>query len=107
VICRYTDSNHYYYLAISEEGDFGIFKKAGGIFTPLLNWQYSPAISKYAPVTLTAACIADTLTLGADGVALGQVHDSALTAGDVGLAAGTWDDAGFGAAFNSLEVRAP
>jgi len=107
VICRYTDSDHYYYLAISEDGNFGIFKKAAGIFTPLLNWQYSPAVTKYTPVTLTAACIADTLTLGVDGVVLGQVSDPALTQGDVGLAAGTWDAAGFGAAFSSLEVRAP
>ena len=107
VLCRYKDSINYYYLGISEEGYFGIFKKVAGVYTPLINWQYSPAISKYAPVTLTAACVGNTLTLGVDGVALGQVKDSAFSHGDVGLAAGSWVDAGFEAAFSSLEVRSP
>jgi hypothetical protein len=107
VICRYKDPKNYYYLSISEDGSFGIFKKVNGIFTPLLNWQYAQAITKYVPVTLTAACSGDTLTLAVDGVVLGQVKDTAFSQGDVGLAAGSWIDAGFGAAFSSLEVRSP
>ncbi len=106
-ICRYQDPKNYYYLAISEEGYFGIFKKVAGLTTPLINWQFSSAITKYAPVTLTAACSGDTLTLGVDGVVLGQVKDSAFSQGDVGLAAGDWANPGFAAAFSSLEVRSP
>ncbi len=106
-ICRYQDSKNYYYLAISEDGYFGIFKKVGGVYTPLINWQYSPAINRYAPVTLTAACTGDTLTLGVDGIGLGQVKDGAFSQGDVGLAAGDWTSTDFGAAFSSLEVRSP
>ncbi len=106
-ICRYQDPKNYYYLAISEEGYFGIFKKVAGLTTPLINWQFSPAINKYAPVTLTAACSGDTLTLGVDGVVLGQVKDTAFSQGDVGLAAGDWASPGFAAAFSSLEVRSP
>lgn len=106
-ICRYKDSENYYYLAVSEDGYFGIFKKAAGISTPLLNWQYTPAITKYVPVTLTAACVGDTLTLGVDGAVLGQVKDATFSQGDVGLAAGSWTGAGFGAAFSNLEVRSP
>jgi hypothetical protein len=107
VICRYTDSDNYYLLSISEDGYFGIFKKADGIFTPLLNWQYSQSITKYAPVTLTAACVGDTLTLGVDGVVLGQVKDATLSQGDIGLAAGAWDNPNFGASFSNLDVRSP
>ena len=106
-ICRYKDPENYYYLAISEEGYFGIFKKVAAVYTPLLNWQYSPAITRYAPVTLTVACVGDTLTIGADGVVLGQVKDTAFSQGDVGLAAGAWTSADFGAAFSSLEVHSP
>jgi S1-C subfamily serine protease len=106
-ICRYQDPKNYYYLAISEEGYFGIFKKVAGLSTPLINWQFTSAITKYAPVTLTAACSGDTLTLGVDGVVLGQVKDSTFSQGDVGLAAGDWAGTGFGAAFSSLEVRSP
>ena len=58
-------------------------------------------------VTLTAACVGDTLSLGVEGVVLGQVKDTAFSQGDVGLAAGSWADAGFGVAFSSLEVRSP
>jgi S1-C subfamily serine protease len=106
-ICRYKDPENYYYLAISEEGYFGIFKKVAAVYTPLLNWQYSPAITNYAPVTLTAACVGDTLTIAADGVVLGQVKDTAFSQGDIGLAAGAWSATDFGAAFSSLEVRSP
>ncbi len=106
-MCRYTDPDNYYLLSISEDGYFGIFKKVDGIFSPLINWQYSSAITKYTPVTLTAACVGDTLTLGVDGVVLGQVKDAALSQGDIGLAAGTWEDADFGAAFSDLEVTSP
>ena len=106
-ICRFKDPENYYYLAISEEGYFGIFKKVAAVYTPLLNWQYSPAVTKYAPVTLTAACVGDTLTLAADGVVLGQVQDTAFSQGDIGLAAGAWSATDFGAAFSSLEVRSP
>ena len=106
-ICRYKDPENYYYLAISEEGYFGIFKKVAAGYTPLLNWQYSPAVTKYAPVTLTAACVGDTLTIAADGVVLGQVQDTAFSQGDIGLAAGAWSATDFGAAFSSLEVRSP
>jgi hypothetical protein len=107
VMCRYTDPDHYYLLSISEDGYYGIFKKSDSQFSPLLNWQYSPAITKYMPVTLTAACLGDTFTLGVDGVVLGQVKDGALVQGDIGLAAGTWSVADSGAAFSNLEVRSP
>ncbi len=107
VMCRYADPGDYYLLSISEDGYFGIFKKAYGIFSPLMNWQYSSAITKYAPVTLTAACVGDTITLGVDGVVLGQVKDAALAQGEIGLTAGTWSEADFGASFSDLEVRSP
>jgi len=58
-------------------------------------------------VTLTAACVGDTLTIAADGVVLGQVKDTAFSQGDIGLAAGAWSATDFGAAFSSLEVRSP
>jgi hypothetical protein len=107
VMCRYADPGDYYLLSISEDGYFGIFKKVDGVFSPLMNWQYSSAITKYAPATLTAACVGDTLTLGVDGVVLGQVKDAALAQGEIGLAAGTWSQADFGASFSDLEVRSP
>jgi len=107
VMCRFTDPDNYYLLSISEDGYYGIFKKVDGLFTPLVNWQYSHVITKYTPVILTAACIGDTLTLGVDGTALAQVKDAALTQGDIGLAAGAWENVDFGAAFSGLDVRSP
>jgi len=107
VLCRYRDPENYYLFSVSEDGYFGIFKKVGGKFTPLLDWTYSPAVTWYTPVTLTAVCDGETLILGIGGNILGQVSDNSLQEGNIGLEAGSWAQPGFGVSFDDLEVKVP
>ncbi len=107
LFCRYNGADHYYWFAVTEEGFFGIFLRAEGRIVPLLDWQFSRAITRYRPITLTAACLGDKLSIGVDGKILGSVMDTTWTEGDIGLAAGTWDEAGLVVGFDDLVVRAP
>jgi S1-C subfamily serine protease len=107
MLCRYRDPENYYLFSVSEDGYFGIFKKANGKFSPLLDWSYSPAITWYTPLTLTVVCDGETLMLGVDGKILGQVTDNSLQEGDIGLETGSWAQPGFGVSFDDLEVKAP
>jgi hypothetical protein len=107
MLCRYRDPENYYLFSVSEDGYFGIFKKANGKFSSLLDWSYSPAITWYTPLTLTVVCDGETLMLGVDGKILGQVTDNSLQEGDIGLETGSWAQPGFGVSFDDLEVKAP
>jgi S1-C subfamily serine protease len=107
VLCRYQNPGNYYIFSVSEDGYFGIFKKVNEEFSPLIDWTFSPAITWYNPLKLTAVCDGETLTLGVDGKILGQVADNNLQEGDIGLQAGSWEQPGFGISFDNLEVKTP
>jgi hypothetical protein len=107
VICRYKNKDSYYLLAISEDGYYGIFKREKERMVALLDWQFSEQVPRYAPATLTVACVGDGLTLAVNGVVLGQAVDESYVNGWVGLSAGTWDTPGFVAFFDDLEIRKP
>ncbi len=108
VICRYQDGDNYYGLEVSEDGYFTIWKREGGEFFPLLDWQSSDILQPDgSAVSLSAACTGSVLQLAVNGIVLAEVQDSTFFRGDVGVIAGTWDTVGLVIAFDNFIVRAP
>lgn len=107
LVCRYLDDKNYYYLAVSEDGYYGIFKRQDGNTTPLVDWTYSAQIPQYARLNLTAACIGATLTLGVNGAGIAQTQDGTFQVGGIGLGAGTAQTPALVVSFDDLHVFAP
>ena len=108
VLCRYQDTDNFYALEISEDGYYSIWKAEDGEFIALVDWEYSSSVPQDgSPVTITAACVADSLTLAANGVQLAQVFDSSFAGGDIGLIAGTWDRGGLVMGYQEIVVHQP
>lgn len=107
VLCRVQDDENFYGLEVSEDGYFSIWKRINGELFDLVEWQPSALVDTSAPVTLSAACVGDSLSLMMNGELLAEVQDSEFASGDAGLIAGTWDGAPIVVAFDNFVVRQP
>lgn len=107
LLCRYQNENNFYALEISEDGYYAIWKVVDGEFTELINWSYSSDIPQAEQVTITAACVGDSLSLVVNDVIIAKVTDNEHTLGDIGLIAGTWQTGDQIIAFDNFVVREP
>ena len=108
VICRYHDLDNFYSLTISEDGYFAIWKTEDGEYDILVDWTHSRTLPlDDRSRTITVACVGDSLTLAVDGEPLAEAHDGSFSSGDVGLIAGTWDNAGIEIAFDNFIISYP
>ncbi|NIS83496.1 MAG: trypsin-like serine protease [Anaerolineales bacterium] len=107
VICRYQDNENFYGMSVTSDGWFAIWKLENDEIVMLLDWDYSRDIPIYEPMTITAACSSNELTLAVNEKVLGQVKDFTYTKGDIGLFAGTWEEGGLAVAFDDLKVLSP
>jgi len=94
ILCRYVDVDNFYYLAISADGYYAIFRREDDgdldILTNGGGMAHSPAIRTGGQVNrIRAVCKEDKLSLYANGQMLDTVTDDALTQGDVGIGAGS------------------
>ncbi|TAK12250.1 MAG: serine protease [Anaerolineae bacterium] len=107
-ICRYVDNDNFYGLELTEDGFFAIWRYLNGEYTALVDWETSDEVPTGSGVrTITAACIDDYLGLAVNGVVVAETEDSALTSGDIGLIAGTWDNGNVTISFDNLIVTEP
>ncbi|MBI4926535.1 MAG: trypsin-like peptidase domain-containing protein [Anaerolineae bacterium] len=107
VICRYQDEDNYYSLEISEDRYFSIWKREGGEFFAIYDWEYSDAIPESGTVTLTAACSGNELALAVNDMLLISVEDNTFDSGQVGLLAGTFGTPNLVVAFDDFAVYKP
>jgi serine/threonine-protein kinase len=97
VVCNYQDEDNYYQLGMGPDGYYAIVRTLDGESTVLTNdennWILSDAIALNAEqYTIEATCGAGgRLSLAVDGVEIASVTDDALTEGDVGLFARTFE----------------
>ena len=109
LICRYQDVSNYYFGIVSSDGYYALgYVKDGtqNLFGD--NLEFSDAIKQgYENNRVRLDCVGDTLTLYANGTQLEQAVDGALTSGDVGLMAGTFDTAGTQISFDNFVVTQP
>jgi hypothetical protein len=110
ILCRYQDSNNYYFFVISSDGYYGIGKTINGRQTLIRDEKMPPsdAIHQgFATNHLRADCAGDQLSLSVNGVHLSSVSDSSIPSGDVGLIAGTYSEPGLVIKFSNFSVLKP
>lgn len=110
IICRYQDTQNFYFAAISSDGFAGIIHMQDGNYNILGDDSMTPhaAIAQGDAINhLRFDCVGDTLTLYANGQFLLTVTDRTLNIGDVGLIAGTFDQGGIDIFFDNFVVYFP
>ncbi|MBN2500717.1 MAG: protein kinase [Anaerolineales bacterium] len=107
IICRYQDAGNFYGLEVTEDGYYSIWKYVDNEFTKLVDWTISREIPTSGTMTLTGACVGNTLTLAVDGAPLVEVQDNTFRSGDIGLIAGTWSNPGLRVRFDNVVVSTP
>jgi len=108
LVCRYQDNGDFYALKITGDGYFGIAKRNGGEWIVLADWQTSDAIRLGAETNhLRADCVDSRLALYVNGQLLAEAQDGEYVSGDIGLLAGTFEQAGTDVLFDNLLVFQP
>ena len=103
VICGYVDPNNFFALTIGPDGWVEIFKRLNGERSTLFSETKNPNIKEKGN-HLTAICGAQTLTLFVNNTQIAQVSDLYLSGGDIGLIAGSFEDAKVEFYFDNLVV---
>jgi hypothetical protein len=110
VICRYVDTENFYFFIVASDGFYAIGKSVGGSYEYIGSEFMEPTDAVNggdATNHIRADCAGSTLRLYANGQQLAEVTDSTFTTGDVGIIAGTFDTAGTDILFDNFVVRAP
>jgi hypothetical protein len=111
-VCRLRDAGTFYYLAVSPDGFYGIFRRIDGGPLQAINESgamvHSPAIRTGNESNLVEAiCDGDTLTLLANGEVLETVVDDSLRRGRFGFGAASGPQAPVRIGFDDIEVYSP
>lgn len=104
IICGYVDENNYFALTVGPDGWIEIFKRLNGERSTLYSESDNPHVKEKGN-HLTAICGAQTLTLFVNDEQVAQASDPYLPGGDVGLIAGSFDEAKVEFYFDNLVVR--
>jgi hypothetical protein len=112
VLCRYQDADGFYYLAVSADGYYAIFRRAEGGMKILTGdgsgMLPSPHIKTGTQVNrVLGVCDGDELSLYVNGQWLATVTDDEYAQGDVGLAASSGPGGGTRIVFDNFVVTAP
>jgi hypothetical protein len=106
--CRIQSNGDGYYLLISGEGRFGIFKAVYGDYEPLVDWTQSDVINGGdATNHIQAMCGGTTLSLFVNGQQLASVRDDVFSGGDIALQAATFEAESTEVHFNNLLAEEP
>ncbi len=107
LICRYQDSQHFYYAVITSDGLYGIAKVTGDSTETLGTDQFgSSNLIKQGFDTnhIRFDCVGDKLALYVNGQAVDQVTDGEYSIGNAGLIAGTYKNPGADILFDNFKV---
>jgi hypothetical protein len=110
VICRYIDTDRFYYAVISSDGYYAIVKMTADGGSPLGNGKMteSDQINQGAATNhIRFDCIGSKLTLYANGTQVDQQTDTEYTEGSVGLIAGSFANPGTDILFDNFFVYKP
>jgi hypothetical protein len=110
ILCRFQDSDNYYFFVISSDGFYGIGRRLDGVqeLIGLDSMQFSKEIKQGAVSNmLRADCVGDKLGFYVNDNLLMERSDTSFISGDVGLIVGTFEAAGTEIQFDHLTVRSP
>lgn len=110
VICRFKDTNDFYFFAVSSDGYYAIGKIKNGA-TYLLGQEmmdYSAFILRGSNTNhLRFDCIGNTLKGYVNGQTLAITEDGDFSRGDAGLMSGSFDEGGVDLSFDNFVVIKP
>jgi len=112
-LCRHVDVDNFYYFAISADGYYAIFRRAGGGDLETLTGDGSGMAPSSAIRTggqvnrVVAVCQGNELSLYINGELLETVTDDIHTQGDVGLGAGIGPERNVRIQFDNFVVTRP
>lgn len=110
VICRYVDEDNFYFFTITSDGYYSVNKIVAGEyeFIGMDEFGTSEAIKAGNALNhLTAECNGNTLRFWVNGTLLHETQDDTFAVGDVGVIAGTADNAGTDILFDNMIVVEP
>jgi hypothetical protein len=109
LVCRSSNSEDFYFFAISSDGYFGLgkVKNARVVLLGQEMMAYSPAILQGNPNHLRFDCIGQTLKGYVNGQVIATSQDADFSSGEVGLVAGAQDSPGVDVAFDNFVVYKP
>ena len=110
ILCRYVDTDNYYFAVISSDGYYGIGKVVDGYQTFLHENGMLITDKVYSGSTLNHIrfdCVGTRLSLYINGDYVDAVDDSEFSVGDVGLLAGTFEKKGTKVSFDNFVVINP
>lgn len=110
VICREQGDEYGsgYYLLISGDGGYAIYKAEGEDLKALKEWAESSTVRQgNAPNHMRVICDGSTLALFVNGQRLAEVEDSTFTRGDIAFVALSLEDEPTEIHFDNLVVRKP
>ena len=110
ILCRYRDTENFYFFVISSDGYSGIGLSYNGEREILTGESMLPseAILKGSATNLIQAeCVGNQLSLSVNGSIVYQVQSDKLETGDVGLIVGSYEDEGTEIFFDNFVVKNP
>ena len=109
LVCRSSNSENFYFFAISSDGYFGLgkVKNASAALLGQAMMAYSPAILQGKPNHLRFDCIGQTLKGIFNGQVVATGKDADFPSGEVGLVAGAPDAPDVVVSFDNFVVYKP
>jgi len=105
VVCNFADLSHYYFMAVSSNGWYGIGKMYFSIPYILTEGVNTSVVrTGNAPNHIIGECTDHTLAMTVNGNMLAVVQDFDLSAGGVGVMVGTRLTPGYQALFDDFKV---
>jgi hypothetical protein len=109
IVCRFNGDDYYFFM-ISSDGFYGmgVYKDGLAVLLGQSQMQSDPSIKTGLAVNhLRADCIGNTFTFYVNGFQVAQAQDTSLTAGDIGLLAGTFAQPGVDIVFDNFVALKP
>lgn len=107
VLVRYVDVDNFYRFEISSDGYYSFDMMQDNEWITLIEWTPSDAIRLGKRTnTITVRCEGDLFTFYVNGQYLDEYRDSTFASGDIGLLAGTIQEAPVHIAFDNVKVWA-
>ena len=107
VLLRYVDVDNFYRFEISGDGYYSFDLMEDDEWTTLIDWTDTPAIRQgNSTNTITVVCDGDLFTFYVNGEYLDECRDGTFAEGDIGLLAGTIEEAPVHIAFDNVRVYA-
>ena len=110
ILCRYLDTENFYFLIISSDGYYGIGKVQNGeqqLLEPPQMYHSEAIFTGTGPNHIQAVCSGSWLALSINGELIAETTDSTFQEGDIGLIVGSFDAPGVDIWFDNLMVMVP